>query len=454
MAKILLVEDDNNLREIYEARLQAEGYDIITAHDGEEALVVAKREKPDLIISDVMMPKISGFEMLDILRNTDGLKDVKIIMLTALGQSDDQQRADRLGANRYLVKSQVTLEDIVTVAQGLLATDGEPAPAVAVEPVAPAPQVAPVQPPAAVAPSPVIPLSNPVTVDPLPVSTAPPAPIVLPVEATLVPLPAPAVPQITPETTSTVDPISPPVVSGTAAEGLQPAPLAAQLIAEEEASVEAQIEDFVQGATTEASPVNNVAMPAMPASETITALPAGPIGITPPAAPNSLAAGEATPTIVDPANIPAPEPSTNEDVVADDKLLSDALTTFSDNAAANEPKPALPPSQAPLPGSAPAITVSPGLAPLPAPDEPSIPIDGIAPQHEAPAPDSNAQAIVARKKVISPLNSTAKPDLTALLAREAANEARPDTIITPTPVVPTAPNSSQPPVIDPNSIAL
>src|SRR5438270_2785636 len=119
-AKILLVEDDNNLREIYEARLQAEGYAIVSAHDGEEALVIAKNEQPDLIISDVMMPKISGFEMLDILRNTEGLKDVKVIMLTALGQSDDQQRADRLGANRYLVKSQVTLEDIVRVAQELL----------------------------------------------------------------------------------------------------------------------------------------------------------------------------------------------------------------------------------------------------------------------------------------------------------------------------------------------
>ena len=91
MAQILLVEDDNNLREIYEARLQAEGYTIASAHDGEEALVVAKEQKPDLIISDVMMPKISGFEMLDILRNTEGLKDVKVIMLTALGHSDDTQ---------------------------------------------------------------------------------------------------------------------------------------------------------------------------------------------------------------------------------------------------------------------------------------------------------------------------------------------------------------------------
>src|SRR6204780_4923177 len=139
MAKVLLVEDDNNLREIYEARLQAEGYTIVAAKDGEEALVVAKAEQPDLVISDVMMPKISGFEMLDILRNTDGLKEVKVIMLTALGQSDDQQRANRLGADHYLVKSQVTLEDIVKVAHELL-QDGTPE---AATPAAPNPPSTP-----------------------------------------------------------------------------------------------------------------------------------------------------------------------------------------------------------------------------------------------------------------------------------------------------------------------
>lgn len=137
MAKVMLVEDDNNLREIYEARLQAEGYTIVTAKDGEEALVVAKAEKPDLVIADVMMPKISGFEMLDILRNTDGLKNVKVIMLTALGQADDQQRADKLGADRYLVKSQVTLEDIVEVARQLLGGGDTPAPPEAATPAAP-----------------------------------------------------------------------------------------------------------------------------------------------------------------------------------------------------------------------------------------------------------------------------------------------------------------------------
>lgn len=154
MTKVLLVEDDNNLREIYEARLAAEGYDISTAKDGEDALAVAKQVKPDLIISDVMMPRISGFEMLDILRNTDGLKHTKIIMLTALGQAEDKTRADSLGADRYLVKSQVTLEDIVKAADELLNPDAtQPAtpsaadPAPNPVPTAPANTFSPIAPP-------------------------------------------------------------------------------------------------------------------------------------------------------------------------------------------------------------------------------------------------------------------------------------------------------------------
>jgi CheY-like chemotaxis protein len=123
MAKILLVEDDNNLREIYEARLQAEGYDIVSARDGEEALTVAMKERPDLIISDVMMPKISGFDMLDIIRSTEETKNAKVIMMTALSQAEDKERATKLGADRYLVKSQVTLEDVTKIAREVLSDD-------------------------------------------------------------------------------------------------------------------------------------------------------------------------------------------------------------------------------------------------------------------------------------------------------------------------------------------
>lgn len=113
MTKILLVEDDKSLREIYGVRLLAEGYDIVTAGDGEEALAMAIKERPQLIVSDVMMPKISGFDMLDILRSTSETKDIKVIMMTALSSEDQRARGEALGADRYLVKSQVGIEDVV-----------------------------------------------------------------------------------------------------------------------------------------------------------------------------------------------------------------------------------------------------------------------------------------------------------------------------------------------------
>ena len=126
MSKIMLVEDDNNLREIYGERLIAEGYEIVSAKDGEEALAMAVKEKPDLIISDVMMPKISGFDMLDILRQTPETKNTKVIMMTALSQAEDKERASSLGADKYLVKSQVTLEDVARVVHDVLNGPEEP----------------------------------------------------------------------------------------------------------------------------------------------------------------------------------------------------------------------------------------------------------------------------------------------------------------------------------------
>jgi CheY-like chemotaxis protein len=139
MAKIMLVEDDVNLSEIYRARLEAEGYQVISAGDGEEALALAVKEHPDLIICDVMMPKISGFEMLDILRGTPGIQNSKVIMMTALSQAEDKDRATALGADRYLVKSQVTLEDVVQTTKDVLANNptGQPTPAANVAPAAP-----------------------------------------------------------------------------------------------------------------------------------------------------------------------------------------------------------------------------------------------------------------------------------------------------------------------------
>lgn len=111
--KILLVEDDKALASVYVSRLQLEGFDVRHVVNGEEALSAAIEYKPDLIVLDAMMPKISGFDVLDILRNTPETSNVRIIMLTALSQDKDKQTAEKLGADDYLVKSQVVIGDVV-----------------------------------------------------------------------------------------------------------------------------------------------------------------------------------------------------------------------------------------------------------------------------------------------------------------------------------------------------
>ena len=127
MTKIMVVEDDAALREIYSIRITAEGYNVVSAGDGEEALAVAVREKPDLILADVMMPKISGFDMLDILRNTPETANIHVIMMTALSSEDQRERGERLGCDRYLVKSQVGIEDVINAIHEVLNDRPNPA---------------------------------------------------------------------------------------------------------------------------------------------------------------------------------------------------------------------------------------------------------------------------------------------------------------------------------------
>jgi len=113
LKRILLVEDDDALANVYIVRLQAEGFETHRVANGEEALAAATTFKPDLVLLDVMMPKVSGFDVLDILRNTPETANLKVIMLTALSQDSDKERAEALGVDDYLVKSQVVISDVV-----------------------------------------------------------------------------------------------------------------------------------------------------------------------------------------------------------------------------------------------------------------------------------------------------------------------------------------------------
>lgn len=111
--RILLVEDDQALAKVYVSRLELEGFEVKHVLNGEDALSTALQFKPDLIVLDAMMPKISGFDVLDILRNTPETMNVRVIMLTALSQAKDKEMAEKLGADDYLVKSQVVIGDVV-----------------------------------------------------------------------------------------------------------------------------------------------------------------------------------------------------------------------------------------------------------------------------------------------------------------------------------------------------
>ncbi len=111
--KILLVEDDTALAAVYKSRLELEGFDVQEVNNGEDALSSAVQFRPDLILLDAMMPKISGFDVLDILRNTPDTANIRVVMLTALSQPKDKERAEALGVDDYLVKSQVVIGDVV-----------------------------------------------------------------------------------------------------------------------------------------------------------------------------------------------------------------------------------------------------------------------------------------------------------------------------------------------------
>jgi DNA-binding response OmpR family regulator len=113
LPRILLVEDDTALSHLYQLRLERDGFEVRQCTNGEAALQAAKDFKPHLILLDLMMPHLNGFDVLDILRNTPETRNIKIVVLSALSTQADQQRALDLGADDYLIKSQLVIADVI-----------------------------------------------------------------------------------------------------------------------------------------------------------------------------------------------------------------------------------------------------------------------------------------------------------------------------------------------------
>lgn len=105
MKKILVVDDQVEIRELVEVTLRVEDYEILQAKSGEEAIEIAKSEKPDLIIMDIMMPGgMDGYEATKTLKSNPDTKDISIVILTAKGQQTDKEKGIEVGANDYFVK--------------------------------------------------------------------------------------------------------------------------------------------------------------------------------------------------------------------------------------------------------------------------------------------------------------------------------------------------------------
>lgn len=113
MKKILFIEDESALQKTFAEILTQEGYEIISALDGEVGLQMAKSQKPDLILLDLVLPRLHGFEVLKELKTSPETRDIPIIVLTNLEGIGDIDKAIELGATTYLIKAQYTLEEVV-----------------------------------------------------------------------------------------------------------------------------------------------------------------------------------------------------------------------------------------------------------------------------------------------------------------------------------------------------
>lgn len=111
--KILFVEDEPSLQKAISELLTQEGFEILTALDGEKGLELAKKEQPNLILLDLILPKKDGFEVLKELKADEKMKDIPVIVLTNLEGMGDVEKALELGATTYLVKANYELEDVV-----------------------------------------------------------------------------------------------------------------------------------------------------------------------------------------------------------------------------------------------------------------------------------------------------------------------------------------------------
>ena len=118
---ILVVEDDQFLNKVYRSKLAKEGFNAVFAQDGEQGLTMLMQHKPDLMLLDVVMPKMNGFQLLEAVSTNDELKGVKVLVMSNLGQDSDVQLARQLGAVEFIVKSDTSIDEVIALIRQHLA---------------------------------------------------------------------------------------------------------------------------------------------------------------------------------------------------------------------------------------------------------------------------------------------------------------------------------------------
>jgi len=119
---IMVIEDDRFLSSLVKTRLEKEGFVVIQAFDGEEAINLLRKEPPDLIVMDLVMPKVNGFEVLQSISIAPQLEKVPVVILSNLAQDSDIEKARQLGAKEYFVKVKISIDDLVQRIKDLTAT--------------------------------------------------------------------------------------------------------------------------------------------------------------------------------------------------------------------------------------------------------------------------------------------------------------------------------------------
>ena len=118
--KIIIIEDDKFLLKAYEIKFKQSDFDVILATDGISGFELAEKEKPSLIILDLMLPRMNGFEFLKKIKSDEKLKNIPVIVVSNLGQKNDCEKAIKLGAKEFLIKTNYSLEEIIKKIKGYL----------------------------------------------------------------------------------------------------------------------------------------------------------------------------------------------------------------------------------------------------------------------------------------------------------------------------------------------